>query len=251
MQALSRTCSASAALWLWPGQALYAGPSLDLGVHTGSVECLAVGVDAPIRVEVPGRTPVTARSVLIPPRLPHQVVAQGGQMVFCYLDAGSSYAKSCRAQMTVTDGPLSHSHRAETSLLRHGYGASWLTMAAPVSPGTGRDPRIHAATRRLLRNPESTVSARLLADEAGLSVSRFLHLFKAETGTSFRRYRLWSRMLRAAELIDAGHDLTRVAADAGFSSPSHLSSAFHGMFGLTPSRLLAVPLTIRRGDRSP
>jgi AraC-like DNA-binding protein len=153
--------------------------------------------------------------------------------------------------MTMTDGPLSHTHLAEADLLNLSDGASWLVKAAPVSSGAGFDQRIHAATRVLLRNPASTVTAQVLATQASLSVSRFLHLFKEQTGTSFRRYRLWSRMLRAAELLDAGHDLTRIAVESGFSSPSHLSSAFHDTFGLTPSRLLAVPLTILRGDRSP
>ncbi|WP_433465273.1 helix-turn-helix domain-containing protein [Spirillospora sp. CA-128828] len=172
-------------------------------------------------------------------------------MAFCYLDPASSYADACRAQMTARNGALSHTHRAEKDLLRLSDGASWLTKAAPASSGTAFDQRIHEATRRLLRNPASTVTAAVLAAEAGLSVSRFLHLFKAQTGTSFRRYRLWSRMLRAAESLDAGHDLTRAAAESGFSSPSHLSSAFHDTFGLTPSRLLAIPLTILRSDRSP
>ncbi|MER6988691.1 hypothetical protein ABT337_20580 [Saccharopolyspora hirsuta] len=40
---------------------------------------------------------------------------------------------------------------------------------------------------------------------------------------------------------------------AGFASPPHFSSVFHAMFGLAPSRLLAVPLAARSppGNRSP
>jgi hypothetical protein len=45
---LPQTCSSS--IWLWPGQALYAGPSLNLAPHSGSVWCLAVGVDRPLTV---------------------------------------------------------------------------------------------------------------------------------------------------------------------------------------------------------
>ena len=38
-------CAGDAVLWLWPGQAIYAGPALDLETHSGSVACLAVGLD--------------------------------------------------------------------------------------------------------------------------------------------------------------------------------------------------------------
>lgn len=46
--ALPQTCCPS--VWLWPGQALYAGPSLNLAPHSGSVWCLAVGIDGPLTV---------------------------------------------------------------------------------------------------------------------------------------------------------------------------------------------------------
>ncbi|MFI7451098.1 helix-turn-helix domain-containing protein [Nonomuraea sp. NPDC049714] len=93
------------------------------------------------------------------------------------------------------------------------------------------------------RDRSDAIPADRLAADLGLSTSRFLHLFRAHTGTSLRRYRLWTRMLRAAALIADRQDLTAAAAGAGFASPSHFSDAFHRMFGLRPSRLLAVGAT--------
>jgi len=43
-----------AQLWLWPGSALYVGPSLRLGAHSGSVSCLAVAVNGTFTVEQTG-----------------------------------------------------------------------------------------------------------------------------------------------------------------------------------------------------
>jgi AraC-like DNA-binding protein len=83
-----------------------------------------------------------------------------------------------------------------------------------------------------------------LAAELGLSESRFLRLFRDGTGTSYRRFRLWAQMHRAARALADGHNLTRAAAEGYFASPSHLSTAFHAMFGLTPSALLSEDLTI-------
>lgn len=45
-------------------------------------------------------------------------------------------------------------------------------------------------------------------------------------------------------------DLTAATA-AGFANPSHFSAAFHAMFGLSPSRLLATPVEIRASPHRP
>ncbi|PIB75167.1 helix-turn-helix domain-containing protein [Mycobacterium celatum] len=99
--------------------------------------------------------------------------------------------------------------------------------------------------QRLQEQTNPPFSASALAVETGLSVSRFLHLFRLETGTSFRRYRMWARMLRAALLYLELRDLTSAAMDAGFASPSHFTDTFHDMFGLTPSKLLAAGADVR------
>lgn len=236
-------------LWLWPGQAIYAGPSLDLGPHSGSVACLAVGVDDVFTVH--GRT---VRTALIAPRFRHHLVAHGERMVFCYLDVASTRGRACRARMTHGTDPVRHGHVEEAELVssggRLGTGTvpHWLDLAGPISPGTV-DERVAAAIRHLLEHP--TVSATELATGVGLSASRFLHLFHEHTGTSFRRYRLWARMHRVGRTIAVRGDLTTAAADAGFTSPSHLSDAFHTMFGLRPSTLLATGIAIHLLDGNP
>ncbi|MBR1213416.1 helix-turn-helix transcriptional regulator [Bradyrhizobium sp. JYMT SZCCT0180] len=72
----------------------------------------------------------------------------------------------------------------------------------------------------------------------GLSASRFLHLFKAETGVPLRRYRIWNRMGAAVRACGEGSSLTEAAHAAGFASSAHFSSAFRDMFGMMPSDLL-------------
>ena len=77
-----------------------------------------------------------------------------------------------------------------------------------------------------------------LGECAGLSASRFLHLFKAETGVPLRRYRIWNRMGAAVRACGEGLSLTEAAHAAGFASSAHFSSAFREMFGMMPSDLL-------------
>src|SRR5882757_414522 len=243
---LPQTCSSS--IWLWPGQALYAGPSLNLAPHSGSVWCLAVGIGGPITVATTDGTTREARSVLIPPRLTHQLICHGRGLVSCYLEPTSARAESCRTNMTDCIGAIGVDHPAEDRLTfspsDDQSACRWLDLAAPATAGVV-DPRIAAATRRIREDPATTVSSRELAAEAALSESRFLHLFRDELGTSLRRYRIWARLVHAGTAIAAGANMTEAAMKSGFASPSHLSDRFKTTFGLSASRLLATGLTVK------
>jgi AraC-like DNA-binding protein len=268
--ALPETCYA-ARVWLWPGQAVYVGPSLRLDPHSGSVGCLALAVDGTFTVRVAGTTGPAVRSALIPPRLTHQVVATAERMAFCYLDPRSTRHRACQREMTATDGAVAYAHRHEEDLagtvddLSDPESArAWLDLAAgPEATEPDRSPRVASATGTQAAgqldprirdavaamhdlDPRDTPSAARLAADVGLSASRFLHLFRDHTGTSFRRYRLWLRMLRAAELMRDRPDLTAAALDAGFASPSHFSDSFHAMFGLRPSQLRGTEVRLAR-----
>jgi transcriptional regulator GlxA family with amidase domain len=113
-----------------------------------------------------------------------------------------------------------------------------------------RDERIRTALTVLHRDPRGRLSAADVARMVNLSPSRFQHLFTTHAGTSFRRYRSWSRMLHVAAAVNSGKDLTTASADAGFASPAHFSDSFRATFGLSASRLLAAGAEIRlpRGE---
>ena len=182
-------------VWVRLGQAAYLGPSLRLDPHSGSVDCVVVGIDEPFTLRVDGTERRTRRAV-IPARTRHQVIAEG-RVLFRYRD------------------PVRRRRPAAV------------------------DERIDTALRLMRTRPADRLSAAEVAREVHLSTSRFLHLFSAHAGTTFRRYRLWTRMMRVAAGISAGHDLTRASVDAGFASPAHFSDTFHDMFGLSAATLLA------------
>jgi AraC-like DNA-binding protein len=244
--ALPQTCCPT--VWLWPGQALYAGPSLNLSPHSGSVWCLAVGIDGPLTVATPDGIERDARSVLIPPRLTHQLTCLGEGLVSCYLEPTSVRAHACRGLMSEWSGDIGLLHTAEQQMTftpaddESAY--CWLDLAAPATQGTV-DPRIAVAARRIREDPATTVSSRELAAAARLSESRFLHLFRDELGTSLRRYRIWVRLVHAGTAIGAGANMTEAAMKSGFASPSHLADRFKSTFGLSASQLLATGLTVR------
>ena len=241
---LPQTCYPAGGLW--PGQALYSGPGLGLEPHSGAVWCLAVGVDGPLTVRV-GEQHIEARTALIPPRLVHHLTITGS-LVSCYLDPASQRSAACRAQFDEFRVGIGVHHAAEADLLTPPTGdveaLHWLDIAAP-SDVQVIDPRIELAAKQIREDPAAAVSAAELAASVGLSESRFLHLFRQEIGSSLRRYRLWSRLMRAGTQIAAGQNLTTAAVEAGFASPSHLADRFKTTFGLSATQLLATGRTIR------
>lgn len=243
---LPRTCYP--AVWLWPGQALYSGPALGLKAHSGSVWCLVVGIDAPVTISVDGRE-INARTALVPPRLVHHLTMDG-PLVSCYLDPASARAASCRVQFAQTDAGIGIQHAAQHDLLRppndDAAARRWLDTAAPTDVHR-MDPRIELVAKQIREDPAAVVSAVSLASAAGLSESRFLHLFREQMGSSLRRYRLWCRLLHAGRMVAAGGSLTTAAVESGFASPSHLADRFKSTFGLSATQLLATGLVIREG----
>jgi AraC family transcriptional regulator len=74
-----------------------------------------------------------------------------------------------------------------------------------------------------------------LADAAGYSKAQFVRLFRRSTGTSPHRYVMQRRLDRARHLIVTSTlPLAQVATETGFSSQSHLNSAYLRRYGCTP-----------------
>jgi AraC family transcriptional regulator len=75
-----------------------------------------------------------------------------------------------------------------------------------------------------------------LAAESGYSRSHFLSKFRAATGQTPHRFLMDLRLAKAQALL-AGRPmrLIDIAAACGFSSHSHLTTAFQSKFGLSPS----------------
>lgn len=249
--ALPETCAVPGTLWVSPATAVYLGPSLGLAAHSTSVHCLVVGVDGPLQVQVGSHT-VSARSVLVPPRTVHRVLAHPGERIlFCYNDVTAVRARELTARMAHA-GEFATGHRAEAELLRlceENEPSGAALVAAAFGTGAPPDPRVQRSIERVRADPAGC-SAPVLAQAEHVSTPYFLRVFGRETGTSFRRYRLWVRMLRAAESIAAGADLTRAAADAGFASSSHFSDAFLAMFGLSATALFGTGVRLVVGPEA-
>jgi two-component system, response regulator YesN len=81
------------------------------------------------------------------------------------------------------------------------------------------------------------VGAAEVARVAGLSVSRALHLFHAESGTSLSAFIARRRIDFAKYLLsDTERTIATIASDCGFFDQSHFSKTFAALEGVTPLR---------------
>ncbi|MEU4311320.1 helix-turn-helix domain-containing protein [Nocardia sp. NPDC024068] len=254
--ALPETCPApevTARLWVRLGHAVYLGPSLGLDAHSTAIPSLGVGVDAPFRVGVAAAPDITTRSFLFRARVTHHLVESRGTMLFCFFDPTSARLSRCLGGMTRTAGAYPYAHRREDELVERCRAPEpdieGLLEAASIPLPTLRDDRIAATAAAIRADPAGPHRASDSAHVVGLSTSYFLRTFAAQTGTSFRRYVQWARMVRVARSFAAGHDMTRAAIDAGFASPSHFSDTFRAMFGLTPTAFTRIGGELRIIDR--
>jgi AraC-like DNA-binding protein len=99
------------------------------------------------------------------------------------------------------------------------------------------DERIDATIQRIQQSVSENVPLSTLAQEAGLSNSRLVNLFKGQVGIPVRRYRLWHRLFRASCLLAGGASATEAAHEAGFSDAAHLSHTYRDILGITPTEL--------------
>jgi AraC-like DNA-binding protein len=231
---------------------LYLGPAFGLTPHRNATGVLAVALDGEIGVadNPNSRSPSyrETRSVLILPNSLHHLRVDAGRMAFLYVDPFGCDLGALRARMKEIRSSAAFDMIDERPVVELFDGIAKQRLApedarrevrAMLGIGSSAQPdaRIADAVRRMRDEPSSSHVLAELSREAGLSSSRFLHLFKDVTGVPLRRYRIWNRIGAAARAVAQGQSLTEAAHGAGFSSSAHFSSAFRDMFGMMPSEL--------------
>jgi AraC-like DNA-binding protein len=236
---LPQTCGAAPAVWILREHVCYIGPDLGVDVHDAAVAVLSIGLDAPVTLETNGHGAIRAHSAFVPARTLHRVIAPAGRILLLFIEPARRHTEFVGAAMRRFVGPYGLDHRQEDEIVDAGRSYDIdRVLAIATAPDEDTDWRIGRVTADIRADPCGAFRANTMASELGLSPSHFLRLFAAETGTTFRRYQQWTRVLHAATDMLAGHDLTRCAVDAGFASSSHFSDTFHRTLGIAPSALV-------------
>jgi AraC-like DNA-binding protein len=229
------------------GWALFAGPLGRNAQHAHSTAVYLAGLYDSFRLRVAGEPWRTCRAAVIRAGTPYEFDVGGAPLGVLYLEPNKGGADALAALVPqgeelsgalVGDGDSTHMR----ALFEHRSDADGVCAGADDLLAFSRryrrrdiDPRIARAVDRLQASDE-LLSMDDIATAAGLSTSRFQHLFTAEVGVPFRRYRGWQRLRNAIRCAAAGASLTEAAHAAGFADQAHFSRAFRAAFGAPPSR---------------
>jgi AraC-like DNA-binding protein len=208
-------------------------PVTRLGAHPNVVMAVLAGRAGPITVEHAGAS-VTGDVLLVRPEVVHSVwIPERGADVV-YLN-GLTFPFDAPLAV-VLKGNLER--LARRSIAGDASASEELRerLAFATDPLSAKMAEI---VRAMQADPMRRVSQDELVRCLGMERTRALRCFKAATGLTFRRFKLWSALQHAAVRM-AERELVRTAAmDAGFADTAHLSRVFSSMFGLCPSVAIA------------
>lgn len=99
------------------------------------------------------------------------------------------------------------------------------------------DIRISEAVRLIELNFDQDFDFEQLAETLNLSASRLRHLFKEQTGISFRKYLRKERIKQAKHLLETSFlNIKETAHRVGIGDSSHFVRDFEKQFGISPGK---------------
>ena len=196
--------------------------------HAAFQLVIAVGGDAEM-VDADGLRHQGA-ALVVAPLAPHRILAAADLLIF-YIEPHCVFADSLREL---------HGHGVTIApefcgLREEDIGQAGLRASSDL------DPRLVEALNILGSN---SIPIPAVAATVGLSPQRLRALARSQLGMPLTRWRVWSRLRRAAEALQLGHSLADAALAAGFADQAHLTRQMREMIGLTPTAVL----TILRGQ---
>jgi AraC-like DNA-binding protein len=119
-----------------------------------------------------------------------------------------------------------------------------------VLPDRNIDHRIRRSAAKLNDFSGSKMTAADYAGAVNLSPSRFLHLFKEQTGVSFRAFRAWKRARHLLHFVNEDINLAHLAQHIGYPDSTHFSHSIRRFYGLQPRAIFSGSrdLAIYRSD---
>lgn len=233
----------------WPDLVVFGARRLDTETHSYPAIAVGIALDGAFKIELQGRQHEVT-GMIVEAKQPHQYDARAiDSFIALYSFAHPDYARLSayvHAQgYRCLDGTRFARFRREFASILDGTASCGdvrrlaRRVASKIEPedptGDPLDGRIKAAILRLHSCLGPLPALSELARGAELSSERFRHLFKQQTGMSFRYYLRWVKANRAVWLAAARNSVTEVAVDAGFSDAAHMSRTILQTFGLSPS----------------
>jgi AraC-like DNA-binding protein len=246
-----RQAASDRLMWLSADRLLYAGLLGEASIRTFGAYTLYVSLGAPSRASIGAGAWESADLVVVPPYVPHRIIAGGRSICKVMIEAETvapaSLPPLLRGPGGGVDAPelVARVRGIYAQLLRSGRDTDIRQLdfdrdviGHALAP-RAVDPRIAATLDHIKNAPSGPATAEDMADLAGLSFSRFLHLFKQETGTSLRNLRAWKRARSLLHYVNTASNLTDIALDAGYPDSTHFSHSIRRIYGLKPRDIVA------------
>jgi AraC-like DNA-binding protein len=234
---------------LWPEALIVWGPGSQTAQHAHNCVQLILALTGGLRVR--GRVRDSwrhCRAVVVHADVDHEVDAGGALVLTVFIAAESTLGAAVAAHRVPDLDVVSNAEAArwraalgDPNTLNAARVIRWVSSRLMRNSATPRtDPRVERVIRMLRTHPLDARSTSLvrLSTIAGLSPSRFAHVFTAAIGIPLRPYMRWLRLQRAARELVSGRSVTQAAHIAGFSDAAHLTRTFRRMLGSTPRDLI-------------
>jgi AraC-like DNA-binding protein len=237
-------------MWITPDRVLYVGLIGAPSMRTmGSVN-VYVAHQGSIRIRIEGGDWQTTELAVVPPYVPHQVIAEARLINVLQIEAETvdlaalpGHLQGCGA----VDAPwfVEHVRRRQSELYVGGRELDLMAMDfdevffGDALASCRVDARIRRVIDNIKRDPSVPMAAEDCARSVHLSFSRFLHLFKQEVGAPFRSFRTWKRARSLLHYVNRDLNLAHVALDTGYPDSTHFSHSIRQVYGLKPSDIFA------------
>ena len=202
----------------------------ELALHENLMACVIFACGNPVLVEN-DITSLEGEIVFIQPGVQHRVVVREGGAKVIYLDgvqlpqANVAFQKIDARWSHVPKGFEDGNHKL-TSDLRHEIEEK---RPAP-------DPKVMEIVARLYSAPFERMSQNELSERLGLERTLALRHFKATTGQTFRKFKIWAGIVAAARHAHQVEKIGLAGIDAGFSDAAHTARTALEVFGVTPTK---------------
>ncbi|WP_371999408.1 helix-turn-helix domain-containing protein (plasmid) [Tistrella mobilis] len=216
-----------------------------------------VAAEGRIAVQVDGGPDRVGSCAVVPAYTPHTIRAEGRDILAVKIEPETvdlhGLPGFIRRALTLPDaaGIVEAPEAVARIRAAHADLAARPGGACPDSPDFDRaffgaaipprvlDRRIRAVVRQAPADIQAFPSAEACAALCELSVSRFLHLFRDQTGLSFRNWRAWKRARISLAHVNRNPNLAHLALDFGYPDQTHFSRSIRNIFGLRPRDIVA------------
>ena len=247
------SASTSGTVFLWNDRNLYLGPGLTSDVQVSYCVKLYIATHGTFDMRLADGKWQTYQSALLPIGTTHEMRGNGS-----YIVSLRWAPHTITAQKLMTVLSRNEVHVAPPRLIENvmprlriclDYGcrvddAVQLLVdaeycATKLAGFQNFDPRMLAVLEQVRCGSDRIQTSAEAARSVNLSLGRFVHLFFAQTGLTFRRYLLGQRLQRSLSMLSSSKSLTEVAHQSGFADSAHYSRTVQMFLGCSPTTLRA------------